>query len=65
MRYHIEIFRDPQLQRLQNHANAHLEECEETARVESVTLQWLEDEYHLTVVFAIPSREDDIVGEPF
>ena len=54
-RYHIEIFRDPHLQRLQDHANAYLvEECGELeAKIESVQLQWLDDEYHLTITLLL------------
>jgi len=60
MRYHIEIFRDPHLQRLQDHANAYLEECEKLgAIVEDTALQFLEDEYHLTITLCIPTVEDD------
>jgi len=64
-RYHIEIFRDPNLQRMQNHANAYLEDCQELcARVKSVKLDWLDDEYHLTIVLAIPVEEAEAVGIP-
>ena len=57
--YHIEIFRDPHLQRLQDHANAYLDECQELdATMVSTTLQWLDDEYHLTIVLSIQTEEE-------
>jgi len=60
MKYHIEIFRDPHLQRLQDNANAYLEECEELdAILEDCKLQWLDDEYHLTLTLCIPSIDKE------
>jgi len=58
--YHIEIFRDPHLQRLQDFANSYLDERKElNAKVESAKLQWLDHEYHLTIVLAIPVQEQE------
>ena len=57
--YHVEIFRDPHLQRLQDHANQYLDECQELqVAIVSCTLQWLDNEYHLTIVLSIPVDKD-------
>ena len=58
-RYHIEIDKDPNYVRLQNRANAYLEECAELGvHIHSTALQWMDDEYHLTIVLRVPLGGD-------
>ena len=45
MRYHIEIFRDRNIVKVQGRANAYLEECEKLeAQVTETHLQWMDSD---------------------
>ena len=64
-RYHIELFRDQNLQLLQDRANSYLEECAELGvAVEDAKLRWLDNEYHLMILLWIPGKEECPVSRP-
>lgn len=56
--YHIEIDRDTSYVSLQNRANLYLEErVHLDVAIHSVQLQWIEGQYHLTMVVTVPIDE--------
>ena len=59
MRYHIEIDRDTNYVKLQDRANLYLEERAHLGiTLHDWRLQWLEGQYHLTIVLSVPIEKD-------